>query len=46
MTALEELIEIISGFTKEQLEEFLRNPITESILQPEEATESFLQEVS
>jgi hypothetical protein len=46
MTALEELINIISEFTPEQLEEFLRHPVTESILQPVKEAGSFLQEVS
>ena len=44
MSALEELIERINKFTPEQLEEFLNNPVTQSILQPEEAVESYLQE--
>lgn len=42
MSALDELIDIILNFTPEQLEEFLTNPVTVSILQPEEASESCL----
>ena len=36
MSALEELINIIIEFTPEQLEAFLRHPITVEILQAEE----------
>lgn len=46
MTALEELINILAEFTQEQMEEFLRHPVTESILRPEAEAGSFLQEVS
>ena len=46
MKAVDELINIITNFTPEQLKQFLSNPITESILQPEEASEPCLQEVS
>ena len=42
MTAFEELVNIIIDFTPEQLCEFMSNPITELILQPEEASESYL----
>ena len=44
MTALEELVNRLLDFTPEQLKQFLNDPITELILQPEEATESSLQE--
>ena len=37
MNALDELIECISEFTPEQLDRFLRDPITVSILRLEEA---------
>ena len=40
MNAFDELVNILVNFTPEQLSEFLRNPITELILQPEEASES------
>lgn len=40
MTALEELIDILVNFTPEQLEKFLTDPVTVSILQPEEASGS------
>lgn len=46
MSAIDELINIILSFTPEQLAEFLSNPVTVSILQPEAASESCLQEVS
>lgn len=46
MSAVDELIKIILNFTPEQLAEFLSNPITVSILQPEEASEPCLREVS
>lgn len=42
MNALEELIDYIINFTPEQLEQFLNNEITLSILRPEEASESCL----
>ena len=41
-----ELVEIILSFTKDQLEDFLNDPITVSILRPEAATVSDLPEVS
>lgn len=41
MTAANELINKITNFTPEQLEKFLSNPITQSILQPEEEVEPF-----
>ena len=40
MTALEELIDSLVNFTPEQLEKFLTDPVTVSILQPEEASGS------
>lgn len=43
MKAFDELVNILLDFTPEQLNEFLRNPITELILQPEEASEPCLQ---
>ena len=46
MSALEELINFIIEFTPEQMEAFLRHPITAEILRDEEAAGSFLQEVS
>ena len=42
MTAVEELLEYIKNFTQEQLEQFLNDPVTLSILRPEEEVESFL----
>ena len=44
MTALDELITILSNFTPEQLERFLSDKVTQSILQAEEVAEPFLQE--
>lgn len=38
--ALNELIEIISGFTPDQLEQFLSNPTVTTILQSEDKNES------
>ena len=46
MSALDELIKRICDFSPEQLKEFLQNEVTQSILQPEEATGSCLQEDS
>lgn len=46
MKAIEELVNIILNFTPEQLKEFLNDPVTVSILQPEEEAESCLPEVS
>lgn len=46
MSAVDELIKIILNFTPEQLAEFLSNPVTVSILQPEATSEPCLQEVS
>ena len=44
MTALEELLEYIKNFTPEQLEQFLNDPVTLSILRPEEEAVSYLPE--
>lgn len=46
MKPIEELINYLINFTPEQLDQFLSDPITVSILQPEEASESCLPEVS
>ena len=46
MSAIDELVKIILNFTPEQLHQFLNNPVTVSILQPEEEPGSCLQEVS
>ena len=46
MTAIDQLIKILLDFTPEQLNQFLNNPVTVSILQPGEEAESCLQEVS
>ena len=46
MNAVDELVNILLNFTPEQLNQFLNNPITVSILRPEEASESCLPEVS
>ena len=46
MTAFNELVNILIEFTPEQLKRFLSDPVTVSILRPEEASESCLQEVS
>ena len=46
MNAFDELVTLLINFTPEQLEQFLNDPVTVSILQPEEASESCLQEVS
>ncbi len=45
MSAVDELVKILLNFTPEQLKQFLNDPITVSILQPEEASESCLSEV-
>ena len=46
MSAIDELVKILLNFTPEQLNRFLNDPITVSILRPEEASESCLPEVS
>lgn len=43
MTALEELVDILTNFTPEQLDKFLNDPITVSIVQPVKASGSCLQ---
>ena len=45
MSAKEELVNYIINFTQDQLERFLNNEITLSILQPGEASRSYPQEV-
>ena len=46
MTALEELVNILQDFTPEQLNQFLQDPVTVSVLQPEAGAAPDLQEVS
>ena len=46
MKPFEELVNYLINFTPEQLSQFLCDPITVLILQPEEASESCLPEVS
>lgn len=46
MSAVDELITYLVNFTPEQLEKFLKHPVTESILRPEEASGSCHQEAS
>lgn len=46
MKSVDELINILLNFTPEQLNQFLNDPITVSILQPEGASEPYLPEVS
>ena len=46
MKAIDELVNILVSFTPEQLVQFLNDPVTVSILRPEEASESCLPEVS
>ena len=46
MSAFDELVKILIEFTPEQLKQFLCDPVTVSILRPEEASESCLPEVS
>lgn len=41
MKAIDELVEILRNFTPDQLNKFLSDPITVSILQPVEASESY-----
>jgi len=41
MTALDELITTLSNFTPDQLDRFLSDKITQSILQAEEEAESY-----
>lgn len=44
MSAVDELIKIILNFTPEQMQQFLNDPVTLSILRPEEEAESSLPE--
>ena len=44
MRAIDELANLLLNFTPEQLKQFLNDPVTVSILQPEEASESSLPE--
>ena len=46
MKPIEELVNILLNFTPEQLKQFLNDPVTVSILRPEEASGSCLPEVS
>lgn len=46
MSAIDQLVKLLLDFTPEQLNQFLNDPVTVSILQPEEASESCLPEVS
>ena len=46
METFDKLINLLINFTPEQLNQFLNDPVTVSILQPEEASEPYLQEVS
>ena len=46
MTAFEKLVDHLTNFTPEQLMQFLNNPVTLSVLPPEEEAEPDLQEVS
>lgn len=46
MTAFEELVKLLIEFTPEQLNDFLCDPVTVSILQPAEASVSYLPEDS
>ena len=44
MNAIDELVNILVSFTPEQLNKFLSDPTTVSILRPEEASEPYLPE--
>ncbi len=46
MSAIDQLVKLLLDFTPEQLNQFLNDPVTVSILRPEEASESYLPEVS
>jgi hypothetical protein len=46
MKAIDELVNLLLNFTPEQLNQFLNDPVTVSILRPEEEPKSSLQEVS
>ena len=44
MSAIDQLVKLLLDFTPEQLNQFLNDPVTVSILRPEEASVSCLQE--
>ena len=46
MKAIDELVNILISFTPEQLNQFLNDPVTLSILRHEEASEPYRQEAS
>jgi hypothetical protein len=46
MSAFNDLINLLTSFTPEQLENFLEHPLTQSILQAEEATAPYPLEAS
>lgn len=46
MSAVDKLIDYILNFSPEQLEKFLQNNVTKSILQPEEEAAPCQQEAS
>ena len=46
MNAYDELVNLLLTFTPEQLQQFLNDPVSVSILQPEEASEPYLQGAS
>ena len=46
MKAIDELVNLLVNFTPEQLKQFLNDPVTVSILRPEEASEPYRQEAS
>ena len=46
MSAVDKLVNILLNFTPEQLKQFLNDPVTRSVLQPEEEAEPDLLEVS
>lgn len=46
MKSIDELVNILLNFSPEQLEQFLNDPFTVSILRPGVEAESCLQEVS
>ena len=46
MNAVDKLVNILLSFTPEQLNQFLNDPVTRSVLQLEEEAKPDLQEVS
>lgn len=46
MSAYNELVTLLISFTPEQLETFVKNPLTQSILQAEEAAVAYPLEAS